>query len=258
MFEHALQLDPDFALAHAGIANICGMQFYLQDRDPRWIERGIAAVNRAFVLNPQLPEAFVARARISFAQEKYGEAAEYARMAIARKPDCESSWDVLGRALFASDRWQEAADLVERALEANGDDYNVYVPYGNALAALGRKEAVRTLIERAVTVLEQQIEWVPEDTRARILLASRYAQLGRRNETIRELEKVQSLSPRDSHTIYNVACTYSLLQMKEEALTALKRAAEAGFSEWDLAARDPDLACLREEPDFKRLLERGN
>jgi len=256
MFEHVLQLDPNFALAHAGIANICGMQFYLQDRDPRWIERGIAAVNRAFELDPQLPEAFVARARISYAQEKYGEAAEYARMAIARQPDCESSWDILGRALFASDRWQEAADLVERALEANGDDYNVYVPYGNALGALGRTEAARTLFERALTVLEQQIEWVPEDTRARILLASRYAELGRRNEAIRELEKVQTLGSTDPHTIYNVACTYSLLQMKEQALTTLKRAAEAGFSEWDLAARDPDLACLREEPEFKRLLER--
>jgi non-specific serine/threonine protein kinase len=254
MFEHVLQLDPNFALAHAGIANICGMQFYLQDRDPHWIERGIAAVNRAFELDPQLPEAFVARARISYAQEKYGEAAEYARMAIARQPDCESSWDILGRALFASDRWQEAADLVERALEANGDDYNVYVPYGNALAALGRTEAARTLFDRALAVLEQQIEWVPEDTRARILLASRYAELGRRNEAIRELEKVQTLGSTDPHTIYNVACTYSLLQMKEQALTTLKRAAEAGFSEWDLAARDPDLACLREEPEFKHLL----
>ena len=137
-------------------------------------------------------------------------------------------------ALFASDRWEEAADLVERALEANGDDYNVYVPYGNAPAALGRTEATRTLIERALTVLEQQIEWVPEDTRARVLLAGRDAELGRRNEAIRELEKVQIL-----------------------ALTTLKRAAEAGFSEWDLAARDPDLACLREEPKFKRILERG-
>ena len=171
MFEHALQLDPDFALAHAGIANVCGMQFYLQHNDPRWIEKGIAAVNRAFALDPQLPEAFVARARIYYAQEEYGEAAEYARMAIARKPDCESSWDILGRALFASDRWEEAAGLVERALETNGDDYNVYVPYGNALAALGRIEAVRALSERARVVLERQVELVPEDTRAGILLA---------------------------------------------------------------------------------------
>lgn len=257
MFEHALRLDPDFALAHAGIANICGMQFYLQDRDPRWIERGIGAVNRAFELDPDLPEAFVARARISYAQEKYEEAAEYARMAIARKPDCESSWDMLGRALFASDRWQEAADLVERALEATGDDYNVYVPYGNALEALGRTEAARKHFERYMSVLEQQVEWVPEDTRARILLACTYAKLGRQSDATRELEKVLTLGSTDPHTIYNAACTYGILRMKEEALATLKKAADAGFGEWDLASRDPDLACLREEPEFKRLLEQA-
>jgi non-specific serine/threonine protein kinase len=255
MFEHALQLDPNFALAHAGIANICGMQYYLQDRDPRWIEKAIGAVNRASALDPQLPEAFVARARICYAQEKYDGAAEYARMAIAHKPDCESSWDMLGRALFASDRWQEAADLVERALEANGDDYNVYVPYGNALAALGLTEAARRLVERHVTVLEQQVEWVPEDTRARMLLACSYARLDRRSEATQELEKVLTLGSTDPHTIYNASCTYGLLQMKEEALATLKKAAEAGFSEWDLASRDPDLTCLHEEPEFRSLLE---
>jgi serine/threonine protein kinase/cytochrome c-type biogenesis protein CcmH/NrfG len=255
MFEHALQLDPNFALAHAGIANICAMQYYLQDRDPHWIEKGIAAVNRAFELDPQLPEAFVAHARICYAQGKYDEAAEYARMAIAQKPDCESSWDMLGRALFASDHWQEAADLVERALEANGDDYNVYSPYSNTLSALGRTEAARTLTERWVTVLKQQVELVPEDTRARILLAGNYARLDRRSEATQELEKVLALGSTDPHTIYNAACTYGLLLMKKEALSTLKRAAQAGYSEWDLASRDPDLSCLHEEPEFKRLLE---
>ena len=257
MFEHALQLDPNFALAHAGIANTCAMQYYLQDRDPRWIEKGIAAVNRAFELDPQLPEAFVARARICYAQGKYDEAAEYARMAIAHKPDCESSWDMLGRALFASDHWQEAADFVERALEANGDDYNVYVPYSNALSALGQTEAARRLAERWVSVLEQQVELVPEDTRARILLAGNYAKLDRRSEATQELEKVLTLGSTDPHTIYNAACTYGLLQMKNEALNALKRAAQAGFTEWDLASRDPDLTCLHEEPEFRSLLEHG-
>jgi serine/threonine protein kinase/tetratricopeptide (TPR) repeat protein len=255
MFEHALQLDPSFVLAHAGIANICAMQYYLQSRDSRWIEKGIAAVNRAFELDPQLPEAFVARARICYAQGKYDEATEYARIAIAHKSNCESSWDLLGRALFASDRWQEAADLVDRALEANGDDYNVYVPYGNALAALGRTDALLKLDEREVTVLEQQVEWVPEDSRARILLACCYARLDRRSEATQELERVLASGSTDSHTIYNAACAYGLLQMKKEALKTLKRAAQAGYSEWDLAARDPDLACLHEEPEFRRLLE---
>src|SRR5208282_603508 len=91
MFERALDLDPNFAQAHAGIAKICAMQYYLQDRDGKWIERATGAVNRAFALDPQLPEALVARARIAYALGNHAEAAEYARIAIAHKPDCEGS-----------------------------------------------------------------------------------------------------------------------------------------------------------------------
>ena len=218
MFEHALQLDPGLALAHAGVANICAMQFYLKNHEPRWIDRALAAVDRAFALDPELPEAFVARARIHYARERYGEAAEAARAAIARKPDCESSWDVLGRALFASDRLEEAAALIEKAIEANGEDYNVYVPFGNVLSALGRKEADRDLAERNRVDLERQLEWAPDDTRARILLACNHARAGRPSDAVREAENVLALGTTDPHTIYNVACTYGLLGMKPEAL----------------------------------------
>ncbi len=258
MFEHAIRLDADFALAHAGIANVCGMQFELHGRDPRWIEKGIAAANRASELDPQLPEALSARARICHVQQKYEEAVKYARMAIERKADCEGAWDILGRALFSSDRWQEAAQLAERALEAAGDDYNVHIPYLNAVMALGDEESARKFTERHVRVLEQQIDMVPEDARARMLLANRYALLGRKVDAPEQLEKAVAMRPNDPNTLYNAACTYGILQMKEEALTMLRRAIETGFSDTVWLSRDPDLACLHEEPEFKRLLEQGN
>jgi non-specific serine/threonine protein kinase len=255
MFEQALSCDADFALAHAGIANVCGMMYYLTDRDPRWVERAVAAVNRAFELDSRLPEAFVARARIAYAQEDFEQAADYARMAIARRSDCESSWDLLGRALFASKRWQESADLVERAISATGDDYNVYVPYGNALHALGRTEAAGALHRRHAEVLERQLELVPEDTRAGMLLAGAYAALGRSEDAIRQLERVLAMNVTDSHTIYNAACTYGVLGRKGEALAALRKAIGAGYGEWELASLDADLNCIRDDPEFGRLMD---
>jgi TolB-like protein/Flp pilus assembly protein TadD len=255
MFEQALRCDPDFAPAHAGIANVCGMIYYLKDRAPSWIERAVAEVNRAFELDSQLPEAFVARARVAYAQEDYEMAADCARMAIARRPDCESSWDILGRALFASKRWQEAADLAERAIQATGDDYNVYVPYGNALEALGRAEAVRELRLHQVEVLERQLELVREDSRAGMLLAGTYAKLGRSEEAVRQLQRVMTMTITDPHTIYNAACTYGVLGKKAESLDTLRKAVEAGYGEWELASLDPDMSSIRDEPEFSRLIE---
>jgi hypothetical protein len=38
------------------------------------------------------------------------------------------------------------------------------------------------------------------------------------------------------------------------ALAILKRAAETGFSDTEWASRDPDLACLCDDEEFKRLI----
>lgn len=256
MFEHAIQLDPNFVAAHAAIADICGMQFELHGRDPRWIEKGVAAANRSFELDPKSADALAARARICHVQQQFDEAIKHARIAIDRKPDFESAWDVLGRALFSSDRWQEARDLADRALEVAGDDYNVPIPYINAVQALGDEELTKRLTQRHVRVLEQQVDTAPEDARARMLLASRYAAYGRKNDACQHLEKAVAMRPNDPNTLYNAACTYGNLQMKQEALNMIKRAVETGFTDTEWISRDPDLACLHGEPEFEHLIEK--
>ena len=54
MFEQAIQLDPNFALAHAGIAHFCGLIYELREQNAKWIERGLAACDRATALAPDL------------------------------------------------------------------------------------------------------------------------------------------------------------------------------------------------------------
>ncbi len=254
MFEHAIRLDPDFAQAHAGIAQVCGMQYELHGKDPRSLEKGTLAADRAIALQPQLAEALAARARIFYAQNKYEDAIEWAKRAVDRKQDCEGAYSVLLRAYFASGNYQGVADLCDRVLEAAGDDYNVYPPLVNSLAALGDPEASRNLREKAVVALQQQIELVPEDVRARSLLAVQFGALNRPREAVSELEKTVALRPKDPNTLYNAACTYGIIKMKEEALLMFRRAVESGFSNPDWAARDSDLACIHDDPEFQRII----
>jgi len=253
MFDQAIKLDPGFALAHAAVANVCGIYYETRGRDPQWIDKGRAACDRALALDPNLPEALVARARIFYAQQRYDEAIEYTRLAIARKADCEGAYNILGRALFASGRFQEAAALVERAIEANGDDYNMFIPYMNALERLGDAEVSRRVREREMKVLEQQLELVPEDVRARILLAADYGSLGREEDAIRHLQMAVALRPNDPSVLYNAACTYGVLGRKAETLETLKRAKEAGYANVDWIRKDPDLACVQDTPEFQAL-----
>jgi serine/threonine protein kinase/cytochrome c-type biogenesis protein CcmH/NrfG len=254
MYERAIRIDPKFALAYAGLANVCGLFHDWYGHDNRWIERGEAACRRITDLDPELPESFAAHARIAWAQRKYGPAIDYAQKAIARKSDCEGAYWSLGQALFATDRFQEAADLAERAIESSGDDYNVYIPFIYSLERIGRKEAVRELRKKWTRVVEQQVEVVPDDTRARGMLANNYAVLGQREAALREVDMVLAMRPNDSNIIYNSACIYGIFNQKKEALDLLRKAKDTGFPNLDWAARDPDLACLHDDPEFQALL----
>jgi non-specific serine/threonine protein kinase len=253
MFDSAIALDPQFALAHAATANVCALYYEEHRRERSWVERANDACERAAALQPQLPEVQVARAWVLYADKKYDEAVRSARRAIELKPDCEGAYYLLARAMFASDRWQELAAMAEAAVEASGDDYNVYVPIINALNALGKHDAARNLGLRQSMALEHHLRQVPEDARAHILLAALYAARGRTDDAVREAQFAVSLRPNDATLLYNVACTYGQMNRKQEALDAIKKAWEAGFTDANWARRDPDLSILRGDPEFERL-----
>src|SRR4029077_20708940 len=186
MFENAVILDPNFALAYAAIANVCAQNHYNYGRDPVWMERAMKASETAVVLRPDLPEVQVAQAWILYANNKYDEAVAVVQKAIDRKRDCEGAYYILGRTLFASGRYQEAANIADAAVEASGEDYNIYVPIMNALGALGKEEALRNIRQRRVSALERHLHQVPEDARARIHLAAEYAELNRLEEAVQQ------------------------------------------------------------------------
>jgi serine/threonine protein kinase/Tfp pilus assembly protein PilF len=253
MFQNAVSLDPNFALAYAAIAHVCAQNHYNYGRDPVWMERAMKASETAVVLRPDLPEVQVAQAWILYANGKYDEAVAVVQKAIDRKRDCEGAYYILGRTLFASGRYQEVANIVDAALDASGDDYNIYVPIMNALGALGKEEALRNIRQRRVAALERHLHQVPEDARARIHLAAEYAEMNRLEEAVQQTNLAITLRPNEATVLYNAACAFCRMKKKPEAMDALRKAWEAGFRDPDWARRDPDLDLLRGDPEFERL-----
>ncbi len=253
MFNDAAKQDPDFALAHAAIANVCAQCYWLYEREPTWIERARAASDKAVALRPDLPEVMVAQAWILYSRGENLDAAQIVRAVVTRKRDCEGAWYLLLRCLFASGQYKEIAGLAEEAIEASGTDYNVYPPIMNALGALAKKEALSNLRIRAVQAFEAHLREVPEDARARGLVASYYSELGRTEDAKREATLAMTLRPNEPLILYNAACTFCKMNQKSEALDALSKAWRVGYRDSDWVWRDPDLAILHDEPEFGRL-----
>lgn len=258
MFENAVTMDPSFALAYAACANACAMFYCNFSRDAIWVERARNASGRAVALRWDLPEVQVSQAWVLYATELHNEAVQMVRKAIERKKDCEGAYYLLCRALFSAGRYQEVSDVLETALDVSGEDYNVYVPIMNSLGALGKVELRKNTLSRRMAALENHLKQVPEDARARILLAADYAELNRVEDSMREANLAMTLRANEASILYNAACTYCLLKKKPEALDALRKAWENGFRDPVWARRDPDLALLHDEPEFDRMYPTSN
>jgi serine/threonine protein kinase/Flp pilus assembly protein TadD len=253
MFESAVAMDPNFALAYAACANACAMFYCNYSRDVSWVERAREASGKAVALRWELPEVQVSQAWVLYATELHDEAVRMVRKAIERKKDCEGAYYLLCRALFSAGRYQEVVDVMEAGLEASGEDYNIYVPLANSLGAMGKREAYMNLLQRRVTALENHLKQVPEDARARILLGTDYAELGREEDALKELNLSVTLRAGEASILYNAACLYATLKRKSDAMDCLKKAWEAGFRDASHARRDPDLALLHDDPEFDRM-----
>ena len=253
MFENAVSIDPSFALAYAACANACAMFYCNYSRDPIWVERARDASGKALALRWDLPEVQVSQAWVLYATDLHAEAVRMVQKAIERKRDCEGAYYLLCRALFSAGRYREVADTAEVALEASGEDYNVYVPILNALGALGKHEIRNNIQLRAVAAFENHLKQVPEDARARILVAGYYAEVGRVEDAMRETTMAMTLRANEASILYNAACVFCLLKKKLEAIDALRKAFDAGFKDPNWARRDPDMALLLGDPEFERM-----
>jgi serine/threonine protein kinase/Flp pilus assembly protein TadD len=257
MYQEAVKLDTNFALAYAGIANVWGGINEFRGHNSKNIENALEACAKAERLSPDLPEVLSARARILYVQQQYDEAIQLALQAIAQQAECEGAHDVLGRAYFASGRYEDAAKLAESALEIFKNDYNALIPLINSFERLGRMEDAERLRRRELEVLQDQLQHFPDDVRARILLAADLAIFGDAEGAAMQVKIAVAMRPSDANILYNAACTYGLLKMKSEALDALRRSVAAGYANADWCKQDPDLQILYDEPEFQKIIRAG-
>jgi len=89
---------------------------------------------------------------------------------------------------------------------------------------------------------------------ALIPLADAYTRKGWFDKGLLLDKKLARLSPSDPVILYNLSCSYALLNQEQKALEALKRALDLGYQDLDWMEEDPDLAGLRGKDGYKELI----
>jgi tetratricopeptide (TPR) repeat protein len=90
----------------------------------------------------------------------------------------------------------------------------------------------------------------PEDSRARMIHAILLAEKNDKDAALREGDRALEISPDDPLMLYNGACLYARLSEPQRAIEALRQGIANGYEDYGWMRNDPDLASLRDNPDF--------
>ena len=256
-FRRAVELDPQFALAHAALAQC------LAERCAAWaegsdLEQAELHARRALAMDPHLPEAHMALGILHRMADDPAAALEEVKAAQRMGSNSAEIITWIGRNTMTLGRPEEALPILERGLKAHPRDWKLISAYTDCADLLGRKEIVAEMLVRIREVLVERLERQPDDSHARSILGIVLAQGGDHAAGVAQAERALADEHEDWRVLYCVACTFTYAGLYDRAMEQLRTMLRQypGYNRrW--ARRDMDLAPLRELPEFVELFGRN-
>ena len=255
MFAKAVELDPLYARAYAGMADCDSFLRYYYRFDIS-TDSILALADKALSLDEALPEVHASRGFALLLAHRPDEAVAEFERAIALDPSSFEAHYLYGRLCHGQGKMEKTAALFERAAEINPDDLNVPTFLTHVYRSLGRDEARQRWARRTVEIAERQLALYPDDARPPCMGIEGLIELGETNRAREWISRALALEPDDPTVQYNVACGLTKLGELEWALDLLEhslRNAPPEMISW--VKHDADLDSLRNHPRYQEILE---
>lgn len=254
MFERAIELDPDYAMAWAGLADTLSCADFWRDSTGELLARADLASKKALRLAPELSEAHCSRGMVLSLLGRYAESYSAFDRALSLDDTSFDAYYLYARACFAGGEPARAAELFARAAAVRYDDFQAKCLEGTAWQSAGDSARAAAAAKEGVARCRRHLSLHPEDTRAWTLGAGCLFDTGCEAESLEWADRALELAPNDITVLHNVGCSYSRAGKVDRALDIFeKRFAMGGFNQ-DWIDNDPDFDNIRDHPRFKAML----
>jgi len=284
-FQRAIDKDPEYALAYAGLADAYVSLGGFDALPPKeTFPKAKQAAQQALTLDEHLAEAHVSLANAKFLYDWDWSGAEYEfKRAIAIKPGYSEAHQMygyyvsskgrsdealremlqaqdldplslpkitsVGEVLYEAGRYDEAIAAYKKALEMDPNS-------GFAYWALGRAYLEKGMYEQAIASFQKAIPLSGDSPDEPAELARAYAKSDRKTEARRIADDLKEQSKRRYISPCVIASIYAALGEKDQAFVWLEKAYEAHDFLLVLLKVEPMFDNLRSDPRFTILLKR--
>ncbi len=255
MFGRALEIDPAFVRAYAGMADCASFLYMYAGNHERHRRQADAMSRKALQLDPESAEAHAARGVACALREDYAAAAEEFETATALDPMLFEAWYFYARVSFARGERRKAIRMYEKAMEVNPHDYQAPLLAAQIYEDLGEREKAKRARLRGLEAAESKLRLNPDDSRALYMGANAWAALGKGDRGLEWARQAVAIDPDEPMVLYNVACIQALAGRCEEALESLERAVRSGLNQKGWLEHDSNLDPLRRFPRYRKLVK---
>lgn len=256
MFRRALQADPEYAPAHAGLADSCSFLFMYHDASQEHLRCADEGSLRALRYGDDLPEAHVSRGLALSLTGRHAEAEQEFGRAIELNPRSFEGYYFHARAAWAAGKQERAAELFLHAARIQPESFDTWALLGGLLRGLGREQESQEAQRRGAEAAARALEFSPDDVRALYLGATCLLMSGDKERGLEWANRAAATDPDDSSVHYNLACFYALAGKIDTALDHLHRALDLGYAQREWIENDADFDPLRDHPRYAEVIAR--
>jgi TolB-like protein/Tfp pilus assembly protein PilF len=217
-FRRAIDLDPTYAPAYEGLADVYNWRaaFGLQP-SPETYPLAKAAALKALELDDGLAEAHAVLGQTKFAFDwDWSGAEQELKRATALNPSSSTAHLYYGVFLTAMGRYDEAVAETRKALELDPLTLTTNLQLGWVLYYARRHD-------ESIAQLKKTLELAPDFSYANLELGWNYAQKRMYPEAVSECQRAVSLMPEEQVTLSSCGDVYGLAGRRQDALTLIER-----------------------------------